>query len=72
MSLLARHLPIQFEAGFLGTMQLRGTEGFQTPRSVIKVKSEDIKLGKVESKLKKGRKGKRKKSRLGPYGRYLF
>ena len=70
MSLLSRHMPTEFQAGFLGTMQLRGTAGFEKPISYIKVRSKDI-IPKEKSVRLKGI-SKKKRSRLGPYGRYLF
>ncbi len=73
MSLLSRHMPTEFQAGFIGTMQLRGSPGFDKPVSYIKVKSKDIIIKDKSVRLKvSDSKKKRRKSRLGPYGRYLF
>ncbi len=72
MSLLSRHMPIEFQAGFLGTMQLRGTEGFDKSESFIKVKPKDIILKKKVVRLKKIKGKKKRGSSLGAYGKYLF
>ncbi len=73
MPLTPYFLPSLTHGGFIGTSQLRGNESVATPTRIIKVgkikpKSSKVKIKRTEVKVKQ----KRKKSRLGAYGRYLF
>ncbi len=66
--------PTLTQGGFIGTSILRGRPETKTPVSIIKVGKQDIKLDKSELRRTRVTKvrGKKRKSKLGPYGWYLF
>lgn len=72
MALNSIFSPTLVQGGFIGNSLLRGLPETSSPTKVIRVKSKDIKVLSPKIVVKQVKSRKKRKSRLGPYGRYLF